>query len=182
MCSQIKAQLAPTSPTKRSKAVLNTAAMPNAAVGKSVISSQEASQLKSKREASPVKTIAAAGMTHLDITSHGNQVHVKAGGNLYDSRPGVFHVWSVRVLSPNRQVLIPRHLYLDRPIPSNPGVEMSPEFADTFILEPGDYLVEVVLHSVSPNVPIALQRFENGNADGFDSNQCFGGQKSVHTQ
>jgi len=175
LCSPIRAQLPRTAPRTPKTTASAALAPPTINAGKFVLTQQEADAFNRKTDLQ--RPMASSGLNDFTVETVGNQVMVKARAAIYESRPGIYHLWSLRVLSPSREVVVPRHIYRDQPIPSAPGKDLSPEFADTFLLDPGDYLVEISMHKMHLNLALDQQKFEEGGST--LSNQCFAVKKKI---
>ncbi len=173
VCAQIKAQLPTSQKRTSSKAVVPP---PPMMAGKSAISQKAAVAFSNRTDLQ--RPIAAVSLSNFAVDSFDHQAVVKARAQVYDSRPGVYHLWSLRVLSPNQEVVVPRHIYRDQPIQNNPGRDMSPEFGEMIPLAPGNYLVEISMHAMDPNTAFEDHQFEG---EGFNntSNQCFAVRREV---
>ena len=112
------------------------------------------------------------GLTKLTVESLDHQLAVKANAYVYDSRPGMYYLWSLRVLSPNGEVLVPRHVYRNQPIRTGPGKDLYPELVEMLPLGPGNYRVEVAMHAMHMNRAFEEQQFE-GNVFDNTCNQIF---------
>ncbi len=128
------------------------------------------------------KPIAARSLDTLTLEADGNSVIVHARAKLFETRPGYTFLWSVRVLSSKRKVIVPRHIYRDHAIEPVLGGDMTPEFADVIPLLPGNYLIEISMHEMNPNLPFDQHQFEEVDPNKIGSNQCFRMAKAIQIQ
>ena len=186
VCSRIMAQITRESPRKLTKTSPAPTTVPMFTPGKSAMSAEAAIAFNNGTKFQ--RPIAECGLAYCTVETLGNQVMVKAGGKIYDSRPDVRYLWSMLVLSPQGKVVVPRHIYTDRPVPSFPGIDLTPELADSFALRPGDYILDISMHEINPHLPLNQQNFGEEGLTSFQeyelgrsaTNQCFGTRKEVH--
>jgi hypothetical protein len=98
----------------------------------------------------PVNLQAGVTFSHLEVGVEGHQVTVTGSAEVYEMRPGVFYVWSLRIYSDIRNKVLHReHHYEDQAFWLAPGETlMKPTFSDSFRLPAGIYNVELSMYAV----------------------------------
>jgi hypothetical protein len=76
-------------------------------------------------------------------------ITVTGAAEIYETEPGVQHVWSLRVYPYPKGELLREHHYTETVLILPPGQATArPEFRDTFPLPPGQHTVKLSLYSL----------------------------------
>ena len=79
-------------------------------------------------------------------------VVVDANANVFDKRPGISLIWSMRVSTKDTKTLVKEHFYADQIFSITGKAPQTITFHDSFNIAPGSYRVQLILHALHPGI------------------------------
>jgi len=95
-------------------------------------------------------------LENFDLHVEGHTVSIHASVNIMDRHAGRWHIWRLRILDEESQVMILDDPYMDQKFQmTEPGI-MNPRFDELLTLQPGHYRAILSLHKIFDGVDVQV--------------------------